>query len=291
MGCLNSEGKFPHWFGNIHLSGPCNRSCYFCIGQHMMALDRFNNLDTWPLLNLDQFADECRGRQITEVNVTGTNTDPLLYKHTSELANHLRERIPGLVLGIRTNGAAFNTSWGWERWSVYDKASITVCSLNPKIYRKMMGSGNPPSVADMAKTKKDVKVNIVLGPENVGGDTSDFINTIYSCKHAGIYEFNLREPYGQPHVGNPLKNWKPDGHHLGMPWYFLDGGGTRAKVTYWDVHYCEVESVNLYANGRVSIDYPITRGHDPSGKVLDQSKFPGGRIQEQWLNSDAHSSK
>lgn len=55
MGCLNSDGSFSHWFGNIHLSGPCNRKCYFCIGQHMMALDGENNLDTWPLKNIDGF--------------------------------------------------------------------------------------------------------------------------------------------------------------------------------------------------------------------------------------------
>lgn len=66
---------------------------------------------------------------------------------------------------------------------------------------------------------------------------------------------------------------------LGMPSYNYRG----MSVTYWDVHYVEVESVNLYANGSVSITYPITKGYDPSGLVLDQSHFPGGRIHEQWL--------
>ena len=87
MGCLNSSNKFEHVFANIHLSGPCNRSCYFCIGQHMMDLDPENNLDTWPLLGLDKFVERCNERSITDVFVTGTNTDPMLYKHTAQLVS------------------------------------------------------------------------------------------------------------------------------------------------------------------------------------------------------------
>jgi hypothetical protein len=56
-------------------------------------------------------------------------------------------------------------------------------------------------------------------------------------------------------------------------------------VTYWDVHYCEVESVNLYANGRVSLTYPITKGHDYRGKVIPQEQWGAehGRHVEQWV--------
>jgi hypothetical protein len=60
MGCLNDDPNhpFPHFFGNIHLSGPCNRSCYFCIGQHMMALDQENSLKRIPT-NIGKFLREC----------------------------------------------------------------------------------------------------------------------------------------------------------------------------------------------------------------------------------------
>src|SRR5271166_3303050 len=69
MGCLNDEGKFEHWFGNIHLSGPCNRSCYFCIGQHMMALDKENNLNHIPK-NIGKFLRECMDRNVREICMT-----------------------------------------------------------------------------------------------------------------------------------------------------------------------------------------------------------------------------
>lgn len=262
MGCLNSNQGFRHWFGNIHLSGPCNRSCYFCIGQHMMALDSENR------------------RGVHDVFVTGTNTDPLLFKHAPKLSAELRWRVPCARVGIRTNAAALRSV---EQLLPYEMGSVTVCSLKPDIYRAMMGSGEPPdlqrviSLCDEAGWREPPKVNVVLGPEN----KNDVLGTIARCEDAGIRRINLREPYGQPTVGNPLErleSWRvPD--VLGMPSYQLGG----VKVTYWDVHYCEVESVNLYASGRVSEDYPITRGHADSGEVNEQSKFTHGRHRDQWV--------
>lgn len=49
------------------------------------------------------------------------------------------------------------------------------------------------------------------------------------------------------------------------------------------MHYVAVASVNLYASGRVSLDYPITRGHADDGVVKDQSAFSGGRGPERWM--------
>ncbi len=278
MGCLNSEGQFSHWFGNIHLSGPCNRSCYFCIGQHMMALDSLNNLDAWPLVGLPTFIYECHLRGITEVNLTGTNTDPMLYTKTAELHDYLRGTIPSLIFGVRTNGVAVLDHL--ERWTGFNKASITICSLTPGVYEAMMGRGKPPNLAKImaVSDSKDIKINVVLGPENV--KTYDLFHTLDRLAELGIKRVNLREPYGQPHVGVPFK-YKATEHRLGMPLYRWNG----MEVLYWDVHYVEVESVNFYANGRVSVDYPITRGHDPTGEVKDQSHFPGGRVRAQWVHA------
>jgi hypothetical protein len=274
MGCLNDEGKFAHWFGNIHLSGPCNRSCYFCIGQHMMALDSQNNLDRMPD-NLDAFLDECSRREVQEICVTGTNTDPLLYKHTRQLTSYLRERMGQVPLAIRTNGVSYNRM----DFGAYDKASLTICSFQEEINRKMMGGVgcNLPRILE-ENPLMDIKVNVILGPENA---EKDVWRTLDHLAYHGVRRANLREPYGQPHVGNPFAKIGAVRQKtvLGMPAYFWGG----LEVTYWDVHYVEVESVNLYANGRISITYPITKGHDPKGEVFPQTFFPGGRIHEQWL--------
>lgn len=275
MGCLNSKGQFEHWFGNVHLSGPCNRHCYFCIGQHMMALDSYNTLDQWPLANMDAFVDECRANQVKEVCLTGTNTDPGLFKHHEAFTNLMRQVLPNAKLALRTNAAFYKR----EIFKLYDKASITVCSMDQAIYNKMMGSGKPPDVAKIVRENPelDLKVNVVLGPENI--PNFDFIKTLHELANAGAKRVNLREPYGQPHVGNPFEKYKKFGEVLGMPQYQFRG----MSVVYWDVHYVQVESVNLYASGRVSITYPISKGHADTGEVHEQSYFPGGRVNQQWV--------
>lgn len=282
MGCLNSEGKFAHWFGNIHLSGPCNRSCYFCIGQHMMALDSYNVLDKFPLDNLETFIEQCKAKNVHEVNLTGSNTDPLLYRHSARLKERLLQDIPNLVFGIRTNGVLSEQKE--EDLKLFDKGSITICSLNQEIYRKMMGSGLPPdleTILPLYSHFSELKINIVLGDENI--ETKDILRTIEAVCRFGIKKVNIREPYGQANIGDPLEQWGfvPESSVFRMPCYSFG----ETKVTYWDVHYVEVESVNLYANGVVSETYPITKGCDPvRGKVLDQRHFGKGRHVEQWVS-------
>jgi pyruvate-formate lyase-activating enzyme len=284
MGCLNSKGSFSHWFANIHLSGPCNRSCYWCIGQHMMALDGENNLDTYPLKNFDKFVKACTDRSIGEVNLTGTNTDPLMYKHLPRLTQALREAIPGVKLGLRTNGALALKNMDEVR--LFDKISFSIHSHDPVVYRKIMGQGTPPFLFDIMPKLSDkaVKINMVLCPENMKDD--GWLESMLSFIGDGVKTINLREPYGQPHIGNPMESelakklgFERLADFLGMPQYEVGG----AKVTYWDVHYVHVESVNLYANGNISEDYPVTRGHDVTGDVKDQSNFTGGRVRDQWI--------
>jgi len=275
MGCLNSEGQFSHWFGNIHLSGPCNRSCYFCIGQHMMALDSLNVLDTWPLPGIDDFIAKCLLKDVSEVNLTGSNTDPLLYEHLPELKSHLKRYIPHLTFGLRTNGVL--AIQHPELWSLFDKGSISFPSFRSDVYTKMMGPGQIPDLAQILKKSSWMpKINIVLGPENL----PHLAETISLLSDLGVQKINVREPYGQPHIGDPLTSFPQDSTRFGMPVYKIHG----VDVIYWDVHYVEVESVNLYANGRVSLTYPVTKGHAPTGKVEDQSHFPkSGRVRSQWL--------
>ncbi|WP_135354763.1 hypothetical protein [Leptospira johnsonii] len=245
----------------------------------MMDLDPFNNLDKFPLKNLDQFLIECNEKNIYEINITGSNTDPLLYKYTEQLRYKLDERIPGLIMGVRTNGAAYSK---YDLLKYYNKGSITICSTEPDIYLKMMGKGIMPDIEKFLGATyhfSELKVNIVLGPENFSN--GDVLNTIQILSTYGIKKFNLREPYGQPHVGDPIAYFggRKIKEIYGMPTYEVCG----SEVVYWDVHYVEVESINLYANGNISYDYPITRGHSENGKVLSQDKFEYGRHNEQWI--------
>lgn len=280
MGCLNSTGSFSHWFGNIHLSGPCNRACYFCIGQHMMALDSLNNLDIFPLKSLDAFINECNMHGIREINITGSNTDPLLYKHLLKLKLYLLSKIPDLVFGIRTNAVLALSKP--EDMLLFDKVSISITSFNPDLYQKTMGMGVPPDIESIIVLlgNRPTKLNVVMCPETV--KSNDIFNTLDKAASLGIKKVNFREPYGQPHIGNPLVELgEPSKLVYGMPCYNYKG----IEATVWDVHWVEVESVNLYANGEVSITYPVTKGHDPiDGKVEGQENFRfSGRVRKQWV--------
>lgn len=289
MGCLNANEKFDHVFGNIHFSGPCNRACYFCIGQHMMALDHINSLEKELVgtRELEMFLRKCDEAGVKQINLTGSNTDPLLYKYLEDLVVHLNAR--DYIVGIRTNGVAWDRVTDAVRLLV-DKWSFSLTSVIPKTYKKTMGMGEPPNLRAIVKSlqsKADVKINMVLCPENA--NEHELNAMIATASAAGIHRINIREPYGQPHIGNPfrinlggLSGVQRLEDHKGMPVYYHQY--FDVELMYWDVHYVEVDSVNLYMNGRISTDYAVSKGHSESGEVKDQSHFKqSGRIREQWV--------
>ena len=274
MGCQNSHGQNKHWFGNIHFSGPCNRSCYFCVGQFMMEQDRYNNLKEFPIKGLDNFISELNNRAITEVNLTGTNTDPSLYCNIIGLKEYLLRKMPLKIFGIRTNGVT-SCDWG-----LFDQISISCHGISKAVYRKMMGSGELPDIKlIVSQAMCPVRINFVLSTFNI----HDLPNSLRYFKEVGIESVNIREPYGQPIVGNPFYNLEPEGMIHEMPYYSIDG----LKVVYWDVNFCAVDSVNLYADGHTSISYLITKGciSGDEGKVLAPSlNGEHKRIYDQWLS-------
>ena len=268
MGCLN-DADYGHWFANVHLSGPCNRSCYFCIGQHMMALDPLNTLHTWPLPGWQEFIKELPQYPIQAAYITGSNTDPLLASVLPHIVEGLKEQgIP--EVGLRTNGVRPLPK------GMFDRISVSITSLDPDIYRTTMGSGRPPTRA-ITDTDADLKVNIVLCPEILG---VDLWNTLEILRLWGVRRVNLREPYGQAFVGDPIGTLLPRNPDvLGNASYQMGD----MEVVYWDVHSTHVSSVNLYANGNVSTEYSVTKGHAATGTVLDQSHFTSGRHRPQWV--------
>ena len=59
---------------------------------------------------IGKFLRECMERNVKEICLTGTNTDPLLYTRTFELQDYIRYIIPGVSLALRTNGIASGLS-------------------------------------------------------------------------------------------------------------------------------------------------------------------------------------
>lgn len=76
----------------------------------------------------------CQKKGIREINLTGSNTDPLLYRHIPELRGYLEAVIPDLIFGVRTNGALALRRIKEKVWQLFDKASISITSFDPEIY-------------------------------------------------------------------------------------------------------------------------------------------------------------
>lgn len=277
MGCLNSTGAFPHRFANIHFSGPCNRACYFCIGQHMMGVDHLDSLDVYPVRGYRRFIDTCRETMTPEVYLTGTNTDPALYQHLPALLEALHTEEHFRKVGLRTNGVRDLSE---DVLALLTHMSLSCPSMDPMVYAANMGHGYPPDVARWVQRCRralvQLRINVVLTPSVIPG----LMAYLQTLALMGVRSVNLREPYGQAHVGNPLADREPLRTRLGMPVYDV----YDMDVMYWDVHYVEVESVNLYANGHVSLTYPVSKGHDfDRGIVRDQTQWGVGRQAMQWL--------
>jgi pyruvate-formate lyase-activating enzyme len=268
MGCLDHpDTKFDHWSSNIHFSGPCNLDCYYCIGQFMPQLENHNSLNTAPedMAGLDKFIAEVKARGIHEVTLTGTNTDPLLYKHIAALAEYLRAEIPNLRLGIVTNGQKL---WHWNSAlaKTFSRVVLSVPTFDRDLYKTIEGGGHPPSMkawrSALIMSQPIFEVNVILLPEVLPG----LWRTIANLIGHKVPRVNLREPYGFQRAGNPMMPALPDTHIFGQPQYSM--GNT--VLTYWDVYRVQIQSVNLFANGTVTTDYAVTRGYHPEGKVIEQ---------------------
>ena len=92
----------PFEFGNILFSGPCNQKCPFCIGHQLLKTP--TNLRQENLENLDEFISIIKQSKTSKIILTGTRTDPQLYKYEEKLLNRLRHDLSNIHISLHTNG-------------------------------------------------------------------------------------------------------------------------------------------------------------------------------------------
>lgn len=129
-------------FANVLFGGPCNRRCYYCIGESLPERVNVNNLNIFPPRGIDPFVDEVNKRGIREIVFTGTTTDPQMYRHEVRLLDLLRSRIPASRYCVHTNGA--RALQKIELFNQYDRACISFPSFDVDIYERHMGSRAGP---------------------------------------------------------------------------------------------------------------------------------------------------
>jgi hypothetical protein len=253
----NHNGTLRYEFGNILFGGPCNQKCVFCIGQQLPKHLSPRNHREWPLRNLDLFVERMTLSNTKRIILTGTTTDPQLYKYEGELLNHLRESIPDAHISIHTNGLLAMRKL--DIFNQYDTATISINSFEPSTFSKIHGVTTMPDIGLItAKTKPAIKLSCVLTADNIG-QVESYID---KAKELGVkriafrHVFNVGKSSLEPPLPTPsaLACLDPVRFHCDNRVFDIDG----VEVTYWKFDATSGNSLNLFSSGLLSDEYLLS---------------------------------
>jgi molybdenum cofactor biosynthesis enzyme MoaA len=240
-------------FANILFAGPCNLRCPYCIGRQVDPTLNRNNLDEFPLRNLGAFVTLLRRHRVRQVVLTGTTTDPQLYRHEARLIRWLRRLLPEAQLSLHTNGQlAFKKR---DTLNLYNRVCLSLPSFDPDTYEKMTGSRRVPNLAAIVEAVQvPVKVSCVINEHNA----SQLDAFLARCREIGIRRLVLRRLYGDSHRWRLPPRLKQVGLYRNNPVYDYDG----MEVTYWCFGVTTSASLNLFSDGTISTEYLLVRAKD-----------------------------
>ena len=253
-------------FANILFAGPCNRACPWCIGKKLPEEVNPSNLDLWPLRNLESLIARVNEENVPEIVLTGTVTDPHLYRYEGELTFELRRRLhPGARISIHTNGVLSLKKL--SVFNLYDRAAISFPSFDPGIYEKLMGSRHVPHLTRiLERAAIPVKVSAVVNEHNEPG-LEEFLER---CRAIGVRRLVLRRLFAE---GGDHRPWpffgglRPVGQYRGNP--VMDFSGM--EVTLWSFEAATCRSLNLFADGTLGTSYLLTETEEVFGRTASVS--------------------
>ena len=240
-------------FANVLFSGPCNLRCPTCIGQQVDPRLNVDNLDLFPPRNLEVFIAQVNRCQIRDVILTGTNTDPQLYRHEARLIAWLRRHSgPGTRLSLHTNGQLALCKI--DLLNQYDKVSISLPSFDPDTYARMTGSRRVPDLAAIVRRLQvPVKVSCLIDEPNI----AEVPAFLARCRDAGVRRVVLRRLFGETREWPILPDRRPTSFYRHNPVYDLGG----MEVTYWRFDRTTSRSINLFSDGTISTAYLLAEAH------------------------------
>ncbi|MBN1995001.1 MAG: radical SAM protein [Anaerolineae bacterium] len=258
-------------FANILFAGPCNLRCPYCIGRQVDATLNQNNLDKFPLRNLDRFVHLLQKNKIAQIVFTGTTTDPQLYRHEARLLAWLREKLPPLKNGTEEKEAQYSLHTNGQLalrkmdvFNQYNRVCLSLPSFNPDTYRKMTGSARVPNLAEiMRQAKIPVKVSCLINEHNV----EELAGFLERCGETGVKRLVLRQMYGDPRkwdTGDSLLGRLPQvSVYQNNPVYDFHG----MEVTYWNFQHTASRSLNFFSNGAISPHYLLVKARSKTINV------------------------
>lgn len=235
-------------FANILFAGPCNLRCPYCIGRQLNPALSPPNLAEFPPRNLDALLALIRRHGIREVTLTGTTTDPQLYRHEARLLALLRDQLPPETrISLHTNGqlalaklAVFNQ---------YDRVTVSFPSFEPATYFKLMGSPRVPNLAEiMRRADVPVKISAVLTADNA----AEIDSFLARCAEIGVRRLVYRRLFGDTRDWSAaLRRLPRRADYRGNPVFDFHG----LEVTYWQFEQTASTAINLFSDGTISTDY------------------------------------
>lgn len=250
----------PYEFGNILFSGKCNQKCPFCIGHELIETP--NNLRKEALENLDEFISLIKNSKTSKIILTGTRTDPQLYKYEENLLNRLRRELPNVHISLHTNGLLALSKL--KTFRMYDSCTISINSFHPPTYHKLHGIKQMPNLKNILKQAPNVpiKLSCILTEDNID-QVEDYLNI---AKQLGIKRIAFRHIYGdnQRWPIKAFQNKQPVKYHQNNPVYDFDG----LQVTYWIFDNTSGRSLNLFSDGTISNEYLLAKA--PNQQIAAQ---------------------
>jgi len=236
-------------FANILFAGPCNLRCPYCIGRQLDPALNQNNLNTFPLQNIDRFVYLLQQNNTAEIAFTGTTTDPQLYRHEARLLARLREQLPQARFSLHTNGQLALRKI--DVFNRYNRVSLSLPSFNSDTYRKMTGHQRLPNLPEiMRQAEVPIKISCVINNHNAN-EVAEFLER---CHSLGVKRVVFRQLYGDTREWNILQHLPQITTYHNNPVYNYHG----IEVTMWNFHQTRSRALNLFSNGLISPHYLLT---------------------------------
>jgi molybdenum cofactor biosynthesis enzyme MoaA len=267
-------------FANILLSGKCNARCPFCICKQIDADLNQANLDEYPLRNLDRFVARIKQEGIRQVVVTGTNTDPQLYRYEERLLDDLRKTLSREVqISLHTNGRMALRKM--TVFNMYDRVAISLPSFNPQTYCRMMGVAGVPDLYEiMRRCNNLIKISCIITGDNLI-EIGVFLEY---CRELGVQRVVLRKLFGEKRSWQELLMPASSSAMNENVWMILDQIGDQdyrgnplcelsgMQVTLWDFEQTQSTSLNLFSSGLISSDYLLARVKDSTAEIAENAE-------------------
>jgi pyruvate-formate lyase-activating enzyme len=252
-------------FANILFAGPCNQRCPYCIGQQVNPVLNQNNLDEFPLRNLDAFVALLCRHSVRQIVLTGATTDPQLYRHEARLLHWLRKKVPGVQISLHTNGQLALEKMGV--FNLYDRATVSFPSFDPDTFEKMTGTRRMPDLAAIVRAARiPVKVSCLIDEHNAV-QVDEFLT---NCRAIGVRRLVFRQLYGDTRQWDVLSHLTPVAFYRNNPIYDYYG----MEVTCWNFERTTSASLNLFSDGSISTEYLLTRPTIPFRPSFDLAPRP-----------------